>query len=64
MSKNLMDYFTKKEKEKIELFEKDIDLIDNCKYMLYIKDEYAIDYHSLPCKSIKEAKQFIKDYTN
>ena len=37
-------------------------LIDNCKYMLYFTTNYSFaDYESIPCKTLTEAKYFIKN---
>lgn len=45
----------------VEDFERDTDLIDVFKYMLYLKEEYT-DETSIPCSTIKEAVQFVKAY--
>lgn len=62
--KDLMSYFSKWEKERISCFEEDWGLIDDCKYMLYLKEEYRLypEESSFSCKSIKEAKYFVKNY--
>jgi len=46
----------------VESFEKESGLIDNCKYMLYLRENYASET-SFPCRTIKEAVQFTKDFT-
>lgn len=47
----------------IREFESDTDLIDDCKYMLYLDERYT-DETSIPCRTIKEAVQFTKDFCN
>jgi hypothetical protein len=63
--KDLKRYFNRWELERIEAFEEEGDLIDGCKYILYIKEQYREykDESSFPVRSIKEAKQFLKDYS-
>ena len=49
----------------VEDFEEESGLIDNCKYMLYIKEDYTLIHGetSFPCKSISEAIYFMKYYS-
>lgn len=63
--KDIKMYLNKKELEKVKSIELDSDLIDGCKYMLYLKQDYCLykGETSYPCKSIKEIKYFIKNYT-
>lgn len=49
-------------KTKKYVIEKDDGLIDDCKYMLYFEYGWEWDgYHSVPCRTIKEAMEFAKD---
>jgi len=47
----------------IDKIEEEPGLCDNCKYMLYFARGWAwsVDYTSLPCKSIKEVIEFVKN---
>lgn len=60
---NYKDRVPKKYQERVFAIEKENDLIDNCKYMLYLNDGWLIDgdLNSFPCKSIKEAIDMIKN---
>lgn len=64
--KDLLRYFNAWERRRIKSFEKEEGLIDDCKYMLILQDDFAIweDEKSFPCKSIREAKEFINGYCN
>jgi hypothetical protein len=46
----------------VESFEREDGLIDDCKYMLYLRENYASET-SFPCRTIKEAVEFTKDFT-
>lgn len=52
----------KKYLERFACLERDYDLIDDCKYMLYFRDGWAMaDYISVPVKSKKEALECLKN---
>ena len=61
MKQTLLRYLPKKYHKCVDSFELETDLIDDCKYMLYLNEEYASET-SLPCLSIKEAVRFIREY--
>ena len=52
-----------KYRERVARLEREYDLIDDCKYMLYLNKNWywGIDDWCVPVKSKKEALQFIKD---
>lgn len=44
--------------------EREDGLIDDCKYMLYFADGWTSEgYHSLPCRTIKEAMEWVAGAT-
>lgn len=48
--------------DRVYKIERDYDLIDDCKYILYLNDNYHfLGMQSFPVKSIKEAVSFIMD---
>lgn len=52
----------KKYLERFACLEKDNDLIDDCKYILYFKDGWALaDYPNVPVRSKKEALEYLKN---
>ena len=61
MKETLLRYLPKKYHKCVDSFELENGLIDDCKYMLYLNEEFTSET-SFPCFSIKEARQFIKDY--
>ena len=57
-----LDFIPKKYQERVYSLEREYDLIDNCKYILYFMGGWSwAGYGSLPVKSKKEALKFIKD---
>lgn len=57
-----LDFIPKKYQERVHSLEREYDLIDDCKYILYFKYGWSWDgWHCLPVKSKKEALEFIKD---
>lgn len=47
--------------DRIGDFTEETDLIDGCKYILTLDDNYSsLDYESIPVKSVTEAIEFIK----
>lgn len=57
-----LDFIPKKYQERVYSLEREYDLIDDCKYILYFKYGWSwAGYSSLPVKSKKEALEFIKD---
>lgn len=47
--------------DRIGDFAEETDLIDGCKYILTLDDNYSsLDYESIPVKSVTEAIEFIK----
>ena len=54
---------SKDNKEKLGMVEEESYLIDNCKYIVYTSNEYLFEDggHSLPCRSLKECADFIKN---
>lgn len=54
---------SKDNKEKLGMVEEESDLIDNCKYIVYTSNEYLFEDggNSLPCRSLKECADFIKN---
>ena len=52
-----------KYRERVASLEREYDLIDDCKYMLYFSENWCWDedYGCLPVKSKKEALEFIKE---
>lgn len=58
----LLKRLPKKYHSRVENIERESDLIDNCKYMLYLSDECSDDEHypSYPVISITEAIDIIK----
>lgn len=60
--KLLLKRLPKKYHERFLDLSREEDLIDNCKYMLYLADGWNWgEYDSIPVKSITEAIAFIKD---
>ena len=59
----LLKRLPKKYHDRVKNFERDYDLVDDCKYMLYWTDEYT-DFECYgscyPVKSISEAIDYIK----
>lgn len=52
----------KKYLERFACLEREYDLIDGCKYMLYFKDGWALqDFTNVPVFSKKEALYFIRN---
>ena len=52
----------KKYLERFACLEREYDLIDGCKYMLYFKDGWALqDFTNVPVFSKKEALEFIRN---
>lgn len=53
----------KKYWDRVDCIVPEPDLIDGCKFMLYLHDGYSWggDYNSIPVRSITEAIAFIKD---
>lgn len=53
----------KKYWDRVDCIVPESDLIDNCKFMLYLHDGWSWegDYNSIPVKSVSEAIAFIKD---
>lgn len=62
-SLKLLNRLPQKYYERFYMLEKDSDLIDDCKYMLYLDNGYKVldDCDIIPVKNITEAIQFIKD---
>lgn len=54
---------SKDNKEKLGMVEEENDLIDNCKYIVYTSNEYLFEdgENSLPCRSLRECAEFIKN---
>ena len=63
--KDLKRYFNRWELEQIEAFEEEAGLIDGCKYILTIKEGRRVypEEGTFPVRSIKEAKEILKDYS-
>lgn len=58
----LLKRLPKKYHERFRDLSREDDLIDNCRYMLYLADGFSWgEYDSIPVKSITEAIAFIKD---
>ena len=60
----LLKRLPKKYRDRVENIEPDIDLVDDCKYMLYFTEKYIDEdlYGSCyPVKSITEAIKIIKN---
>lgn len=62
-NKKLAARLPKKYWERVNCIQEESDLIDNCKYMLYLAAGWSWggDYSSIPVKSVSEAIRFIKD---
>ena len=59
---NNLNWIPKKYQERVYSIEKENDLIDNCKYMLYFMNDWCYaGYGSIPVKNKKEALYFIKN---
>lgn len=58
-----LSWIPKKYQERVCCIEREDDLIDDCKYMLYFNEDWYWDedYWSIPVKSKQEALQFIKE---
>lgn len=58
-----LSWIPKKYQKRVCCIEREDDLIDDCKYMLYFNEDWCWDedYWSIPAKSKKEALQFIKE---
>lgn len=61
MLNKLLDKLPKTYHYAVQGFESDSGLVDNCKYMLYLDERYT-EETSFPCKSIREAVNFVKTY--
>lgn len=61
MLKKLLDKLPKTYHYAVRDFESDIGLVGGCNYMLYLDERYT-EETSLPCKSIREAVNFVKTY--
>ena len=62
MKERLLKRLPKKYHERIHDFYQESDLIDDCKYMLSFNSGWELcDMDTLPCKTIKEAIQYIKE---
>lgn len=59
---NNLSWIPKKYQERVYTIEKENDLIDDCKYMVYFMTNWSWDgYSNVPAKSKKEALDFIKN---
>ncbi len=57
-----LSWIPKKYQERVYSIEKEDDLIDDCKYILYFMNGYVFaDYSSVPVKNKKDALYFIKN---
>lgn len=61
MLQKLLNRLPKEYHYGVEDFEKDTGLVDGCKYMLYLNEDYT-EETSIPCFTIKEAVEFVKAY--
>lgn len=62
-TEKLLKMLPKEHHYKVDSLEREYDLIDNCKYLLYFIEDYGIggEAGSLPVFSIKEAAKFVKE---
>ena len=60
--KEQMNWVPKKYQERVASLEREYDLIDDCKYMLYLNEDWCWDddYWCFPVKSKKEALEYIR----
>lgn len=65
LNEKLLRYLPKKYHNRFGLIEKEGDLIDDCQYMLYTSNDYVFEDGgtTIPCRSLKEAVHFLKDFT-
>lgn len=57
-----LSFIPKKYRERVSSIEVGLDLIDNCKYLLYFADNWSwYDISCVPVKSKKEALEFVKE---
>lgn len=61
--KEQKSWIPQKYQERVAKLEREYDLIDDCKYMLYFTENWCWDedYWCLPVKNKKEALRFIKE---
>ena len=63
LKEKVLKMLNKKDKEKLGNVEFDTELFDRCKYIVYTENGYLFEdgSNSLPCKSLKECAEFIKN---
>ena len=64
LKNKLLAKLPKKYHDRVRAFEKDDDLIDDCRYMLYWTDKYTDGEcygSSYPVRTIQEAVEFVKN---
>lgn len=62
LQEKLLKYLPKKYHDRFGSIEPEDGLIEDCKYMIYTSEDYVFDDggNDYPCKSIKEAVDFLK----